>query len=162
MSIDHPIDELVPPAPPLHRWRLLAGAVVVALLLPLGAASGLVRPYVTVHAASGQWDRATGEGSIVVQVVNHGIVAATVSSADSPWTVMTVTDPVRIPAHGTVEVPITYRIQCADAIDDATLDLHDASLATTIHVRGWAFGAVDYDIDLLIQAMLPTTSQCDA
>ena len=136
MSNQSALDELVPPLPGVTRWKLLAGFLIVAALLPVGAASGLVRPNIETVGGGGEWDQETGVGSMFILLINRGITAVTVTSADSEWTTLDLDAQVRIAPQTQTQVRLTYTMTCEEIVpDESILEANWPSLSKRLH---WA------------------------
>ncbi|MFZ0626024.1 MAG: hypothetical protein WAN34_05985 [Acidimicrobiia bacterium] len=161
MSNDSLLDELVPPLSDVRRWKLLAGVLIVAALLPVGAVSGLVRPNVETVGGGGEWDQQTGIGSMFILLINRGIVAVNVTSADSEWTTLNLDAPVRIAPHTQTQVRVTYTMTCEETVPYESIIGADPAAQTTLHVQGPGPFAVDYGVDRVVEGLLPTSGMCD-
>ncbi len=160
MSNANSLDELVPPLPGKRRWQMLAGMLLLAVLLPVAAATGLARPNVATLAGGGEWNQETGVGSLFMVVQNRGIVPVTVSSVDSEWTDFELDDPIQIPAKGESRVEVGYTMSCDQAVSHEEILDDGTSARTRLHIRGMGPIALDYAVDQVVDALLPTPDMC--
>jgi hypothetical protein len=161
MSNSSSLNELVPPLPGPRRWRLLAGVLIVAALIPVGAVSGFVRPNVETVGGGGEWDQETGIGSIYILLINQGMVAVTVTSADSEWTTLDLDAPVRIPPHTETRVRATYTMTCEETVPYESIIGVDPTAHTTLHMKGPGPFSLDYDVTRVVESLIPTSGMCD-
>ena len=161
MSNQSSLNELVPPLPGAIRWKLLAGVLIVAALLPVGAVSGLVRPNVETAGGGGEWNQETGIGSLFISLINRGIVAVTVTSADAEWATLDLAASVRIAPHTETQVRVNYTMTCEEAVRYESSLESDQGARTTLHVQGPGPFSLDYGVDRVVEGLIPTSGMCD-
>jgi hypothetical protein len=161
MSNQSSLNELVPPLLGIRRWKLLAGVLIVAALLPVGAVAGLVRPNVETVGGGGEWDQETGIGSMFILLINRGIVAVTVTSANSEWTTLDLDAPVRIAPHTQTQVRVNYTMTCEEIVPYESIIRPGPTAHTTLHVQGPGPFSLDYGVDRVVEGLIPTSSMCD-
>lgn len=162
MSNESSLNELVPPLPGVIRWKLLAGVLIVAALLPVGAVSGLVRPNVETAGGGGEWDQETGVGSMFISLINRGIVTVTVTSAGSEWTTLDLDATVRIAPHTETQVRVNYTMTCEEVVPYESIVGAGPGARTTLHVQGPGPFSLDYGVDRVIEGLIPTSDMCDS
>lgn len=161
MSNNSLLDELVPPLPDVKRWKLLAGVLIFAALLPVGAVFGLVRPNIETVGSGGEWDQQTGIGSMFILLINRGVVAVNVTSVDSEWTEFELDAPVRLAPDTQTQVRVTYTMTCEEVVPFESIIGADPPAHTTLHVQGPGPFNLDYGVDQVVEGLLPTSGMCD-